>query len=283
MFRKYYHYFIAGLPDLFLDETEVNFSMLDFKSTLKDELYPADYRLAQLLFLPYDNKNLLLILQEKYDQFDQLGNYSVDEFERELDEEEALNTLPEYMYHFISEYREDKKSKTLKQWENHLTRMFYDYVFTFQNQFLRDWYTFEMNATNILIGLNCRKFERDPEEEVIGDNFVANAVKRSTAKDFGLEVDLEYAGTVIGIADKDNLLSSEKSLAQFRWEKLNEFTLFHYFTVEVVLAYILKLQMIYRWMKLDEETGREMFKRLIDELKESFEFSKEFLINEQKR
>jgi len=280
MAQNYYHCFVAGLPDILLDETEVNFSMHDFKNTLEEELYPEDYELAQLLFLPYDNQNLLLFLQEKYDQFSELGNYTVSDFESELTEGGDLFSLPDYMYEFVEQYREDRNSRTLKQWENHLTRMFYDYVFSFRDQFLTDWFTFEMNVTNVLIGLNCREFEKDPEEELIGDNFVTEAVNKSSAKDFGLAPILDYVGQVISIAEKDNLLAREKSLDQFRWDQLDEFTRFHYFSLEVILAYTIKLQMVYRWMELDEQTGRELFKQLIEELKESFEFSKEFMINE---
>ena len=281
--RNYYHCLIAGLPDLFLDETELSFSMLDFKNSLQDELYPDDYRLARKLFLPYDNANLLRVLREQYDQFDPLGNYTMQEFEQELDEEEARGLLPGYMYDFVAEYREDKDSRSLKQWENYLTRLYQKHILQTPNTFIKDWFTFEMHVTNLLVGINCRNFERDPEDELIGDDFVTEAIKRSSAKDFGLETELEYTGQVLSIAEKQNLLTREKSLDQFKWEQLNEYTLFHYFSVEVVLAYILKIQMIYRWMNLDEKTGREMFEQLINELKESFEFSKEFLINEQKR
>lgn len=281
--RNYYHCLIAGLPDLFLDESEVNFSMLDFKSNLADELYPEDYRLAQKLFLPFDNANLLRVLQEQYDSFDPLGNHTMEELEQEMNEEEARGILPPYMYKFVSEYREDKDSRTLKQWENYLTRLYQNYILQESNAFINEWFTFEMNVTNLLVGINCRKYERDPEEELIGDNFVTEAIKHSSAKDFGLEVELDYIGQVLSIAEKQNLLNREKSLDQFKWEQLNQYTLFHYFSVEVVMAYILKLQMIYRWMNMDEKTGREMFEQLINELKESFEFSKEFLINEQKR
>jgi hypothetical protein len=277
---NYYHCLISGLPDLFLDESEVNFSMLDFKTSLVDELYPEDYQLARKLFLPYDNANLLRVLREQYDQFDPLGNYTMEEFDQELDEEEAQGILPGYMYDFVAEYRENKDSRTLKQWENHLTGLYQQYILQTPNDFIKQWFTFEMHVTNLLVGMNCRNFERDPEEELIGDNFVTEAIKRSSAKDFGLETELEYTGEVISIAEKQNLLTREKSLDQFKWEKINELTLFHYFSVEVVLAYILKLQMVYRWMHLDEKTGRKMFEQLINELKESFEFSKEFLINE---
>ena len=276
---NYYYCFIAGLSDLLLDETEMNFSLADFKSSLKEELLPSDYQFVQMMFLPYDHKNLLNILNEKYDEFDELGNYSMEE----LEEEEDAAILPEYMYRFISEYKADTKSRTAKQWENYLTELFYDYVLQAGNQFVNDWFAFERNVTNILTGLTCRKFDKEPEEEVVGNDFVSEAIKTSNAKDFGLAAELDYTTPVINIAEKDDLLNREKSLDQLKWEYINELTLFHYFSAEIVFAYTLKLQMVYRWMGLDLKTGREMFKQLIDELKESFEFSKEFLINEQRK
>ncbi|MFO8235080.1 MAG: DUF2764 family protein [Bacteroidales bacterium] len=283
LFRKYYHCLIAGLPDILLDESELSFSLIDFKNNLENELYDSDYKLVQKLFLPYDNKNLLNFLQEKYKEFEKLGNYSPEIIERELDPEEKLNVLPGYMYRFIDHFREEKDNKTIKEWENLLTEMYYEYALDISNNFLQEWLTFELNVTNLLTGINCRKFNRDPENEIIGDNFVSEAIKRSSAKDFGLDVELEYTNDIIQIAEKDNLLTREKNLDQYKWEKINELILFYYFSIEVVMAYILKLNLVYRWMSLDEKTGREMFEKLIDELKDSFEFSKDFIINEQRR
>ncbi len=277
--RNFYYCFLAGLPDLFLDESEVNFSLADFKSTLKEELVPADYQLVQLLFLPYDHKNLLNVLQENYEQFDELGNFTMEE----LEEEEDAAILPQYMYDFINQYKTDAKSRTLKQWETYLTELYYSHAIQSGNQFLTDWFTFERNVTNMLTGITCRNFDKNPEEEIIGTDEVAEAVRNSSAKDFGLTAELDYASQVLNITEKDNLLNREKSLDQLKWDQINELTLFHYFSTEVVLAYTLKIQMIYRWMQLDVETGKEMFKQMIDELKESFEFSKEFLINEQRK
>ena len=276
---NYYYCFLSGLPDLFLDESEVNFSLADFKSNLEEELVPSDYQLVQLLFLPYDHKNLLNILQENYDQFDELGNFTMEE----LEEEEDAAILPQYMYDFINEYKTDTKSRSLKQWENYLTELYFDHALKSGNQFLSDWFTFDKNVTNMLTGLTCRKFDKDPEDEIIGADAVAEAVKNSSAKDFGLSAELDYASQVLNITDKENLLSREKALDQLKWDQINELTMFHYFSTEVVLAYTLKLQMIHRWMHLDVKTGKEMFKQMIDELKESFEFSKEFLINEQRK
>ncbi|MFO7842761.1 MAG: DUF2764 family protein, partial [Bacteroidales bacterium] len=117
------------------------------------------------------------------------------------------------------------------------------------------------------------------EKQLIGNNWVAEQMAKSSAKDFDLSVDLPLAVDVIALAEKDNFLAREKGLDQMRWDKVEEMTLFDYFSIEVVLAYIIELDIAYRWLGLDEETGREMFRKIIDNLKSSYEFPKEFAIN----
>lgn len=279
MFRNYYHYFIAGLPDIFLDDTDVHFQMLDFKHELKEHLHPEDYKLAELLFLPYDNEKLLHFLNEDYENHNKLGNFTVQDFELEFSDERQ-GILPQYMYDFVDLYKDEELSENVdKSWENVLAEMYYEYVLKTKNKFLKQWFGFNQNLNNILIGHNCRKFNLEAEKQLNGDNFVTKAILKSNAKDFGLEVDLPYVSEIIALAENNNLLAREKGLDQLKWNKVEDITLFDYFTIEVVLAYTIKLDMAYRWLELDEETGREMFGKIIDDLKSGFEFPKEFAIN----
>jgi hypothetical protein len=119
----------------------------------------------------------------------------------------------------------------------------------------------------------------DPENQLIGDNIVSNAILNSNAKDFGLDVELPYVSEIIALAENDNLLAREKGIDQLKWDKVEDITLFDYFTIEVVLAYTIKLNIAYRWLELDEEIGRQMFGKIIENLKSGFEFPKEFAIN----
>ncbi len=279
MFRNYYHYFIAGLPDIFLDDTEVQFQMLDFKHELQEHLRPEDYKLVELLFLPYDNQKLLQFLDEDFENQNKLGNYSFEDFEIEFSDEKQ-GILPVYMYEFVEIFKDEELSKNInKSWENLLTEMYFDYVLETKNKFLKQWFEFNQNLTNILIGLNCRAYDFDVEKQIIGDNEVSKAIAKSNAKDFGLGVDLPYVSDIIIQAEKENLMAREKGLDQIKWDKVEEITLFDYFTIEVVLAYTIKLDMAYRWLELDEEKGHEMFSKVINDLKSGFEFSKEFAIN----
>jgi hypothetical protein len=279
MFRNYYHYFIAGLPDIFLDDTEMQFHMLDFKIELKEHLSAEDYKLVDLLFLPYDNERLLRFLDEDFENHNKLGKFTVQDFEVEFSDDKQ-GILPEYMYEFVEIFRDEELSKNItKSWENLLTEMYYDYVLKTKNKFLKQWFEFNQNLNNILIGQNCRTFDLEAKNQLIGDNFVTEAILKSNVKDFGLEVDLPYVSEIIALADNENIMAREKGLDQLKWDKVEEITLFDYFTIEVILAYTIKLDIAYRWLELDEETGRQMFSKIIETLKSGFEFPKEFAIN----
>jgi len=279
MFRNYYHYFIAGLPDIFIDDSEVHFQMLDFKNELKEHLSDEDYKMVDLLFLPYDNERLLRFLDEDFENHNKLGKFTVQDFEVEFSDDKQ-GILPEYMYKFVEIFRDEELSKNIsKSWENLLTEMYYEYVLKTKNEFLKQWFEFNQNLNNILIGQNCRTFDLEVDNQLIGINIVTNAILESNAKDFGLEVDLPYVSDIINLADNENIMAREKGLDQLKWDKVEEITLFDYFTIEVVLAYTIKLDIAYRWLELDEETGRQMFSKIIDNLKSGFEFPKEFAIN----
>jgi uncharacterized protein DUF2764 len=279
MFRNYYHYFIAGLPDIFVDDTEVQFQMLDFKNELEEHLSPEDYKLVDLLFLPYDNERLLRFLDEDFENHNKLGKFTVQDFEVEFSDDKQ-GILPPYMYEFVEIFKDEELSKNItKSWENLLTEMYYSYVLKTKNKFLKQWFEFSQNLNNILIGHNCRTYNLEADNQLIGNNFVTEAILKSNAKDFGLEVDLPYVSEVLNLAENENLMAREKGLDQFKWNMVEEITLFDYFTVEVILAYTIKLDIAYRWLELDEETGRQMFSKIIDDLKSGFEFPKEFAIN----
>ena len=267
------------MPDVFLDDTEIQFTMVDFKKELKNQLKPEDYKLAELLFLPYDNAELLKFLAEDYENLNDLGSFTTQDFEVEFSDEKQ-GILPSYMYKFAELYKDEELSKNInKSWENVLTEMYYEYVLQTPNKFLKEWFAFNQNLNNILIGHNCRKYNLEADNQLLGDNFVTKAILSSNAKDCGLEVELPYVAEINQLADNENLLAREKGLDQLKWNMVEEITLFDYFTIEVVLAYTIKLDIAYRWLELGEEEGRQMFKQIINALKSGFEFPKEFAIN----
>lgn len=275
MFERNYYYLVAGLPDIILDQKKLGLSIAEFREELSNHLHPDDYKLVELLFLHSDNHNLLNLLLKSDNDFEESGKYSRDVLEEEIKEPASL---PDYMQKLITAYKSETPVFEGLPWEDQLTWLFYNYLGSCSNKFLREWFEFDLNLKNIVAGFNTRKHKLKGDKYFIGDNFVVQAVRKSTLKDFGLGNDFEHMERLITIQENENLLEREKAMDTMRWDFLDDRNTFNYFTIEVLLAYVIKLQMVQRWLEMDYETGKEMFRKLLDQLEQSYEFPKEFML-----
>ncbi|NBK24843.1 MAG: DUF2764 family protein [Spirochaetia bacterium] len=64
----------------------------------------------------------------------------------------------------------------------------------------------------------------------------------------------------------ENALDAELSLLSLKWDYLDEIAALHYFDVEALLAYALKLQLLQRKGLFTKEEGNAEFKRLFSNL-----------------
>ena len=80
MARNYY-YFVAGLPDLLLDEGKASAACVDFATEAQEQLSPEDYACFNLLRLSFDNENLVGLIEKKKREHDRRG--SIDEADLE--------------------------------------------------------------------------------------------------------------------------------------------------------------------------------------------------------
>jgi len=280
MLKRNYYYLVAGLPDILLDERKIHFTLVEFKQELKFHLHSKDYQLVEYLFLQYDNINLLNILQKKDAEFNPLGNYSEIFLTDEIKEPEKL---PGYMKKFLEAYREENPIYPNLSLENQLTWLYFDYMLGQKNEFLQKWFTALRNVNNILTIYNSRKFGLNIENQMIGDYELTQAAKRTTTKDFGLANEFGYIDEIIGIFENNDILEQEISIDLLKWKYLNILNTFNYFTIERILAFIIEFIMVERWSKLDTEKSSKMFKKMLNELEKSIQFSKDFNINEKRR
>jgi len=271
MFSRNYYYLVAGLPDLLLDHKKLPAAVAEFRDELEHQLHPDDLRLVKLLFLPADNTNLLNLLEKNQKPFDETGNFTQHELEQEIKEPSGS---PEYMQRFIHAFKEDSPVFTGYFWENQLTWLYYDYILGLDNDFLKEWFTFNLHLKNILTAFNVRKYKLPRENAYIGGNDITEALKKSTLKDFGLSADFPHMEALLSIDETESLLEKEKSAEMLRWDFLDELNTFNYFTIEVLLAFIIKLFMVERWLQLDPETGKQLFLKLITDLEKSYAHSK---------
>lgn len=274
LFKNNYYYLVAGLPDLLPDQGKVKISVADFKTEIESYLKPEDFLLVKILFLKYDNKNLLNLLQKQTFAFDSKGNYDQDLLEEEIKEQD-VRILP-YLADFIKSFKEGLRENEEISWENDLEARYFDYLQTIKNDFLKEWFEFSLNIKNITTALNCRKYSFRPENELIGDNFVVQSILRSNSRDFGLMQEFPEIDKILNIWDNGTLLEREKQLDMLSWQWIDEHTFFHYFTIEKILGFILQLEIVERWLSLDYQTGEIMFRQLLANLGKGFSLPDEF-------
>ena len=131
---------------------------------------------------------------------------------------------------------------------------FYTVALGERNSFLREFFRFDLLLRNAKVRFLNRELGREEEKDVLKGEW----------GEFEEQTKLE------SILNGQDLLGREKGLDDLYWEKIDSLSLFHYFDLTAVLAYLAKLHIVDRWLRLDEEKGRELFRKLVDEVRGSF-------------
>ncbi len=274
--KREYHYLVAGLPDIVIGQSKVSLKVAAFKEELRQFLHPDDFGLVEMLFLRFDNQNLLNLLEKKETAWDPMGKFSEEQLLQGM--EDPASGLPAYIPLFYRAFREEAPLEADMSWENQLAQLYYDHVLRVTEGFLHDWFTFERNLKNILAAISARRHGFSLDGQLIGKNEVTAAIRRSHARDFGLSNEHPFIEKLLKTEEQTNILERERTITQLKWEKIDELATFEYFTIGRILAFLLKLISFERWANLEPAAGMEIFKKKIGELEHSFEFSSEFEI-----
>ena len=134
---------------------------------------------------------------------------------------------------------------------------FYRKALSHESSFLRGWFGYDLDVRNAKARYLNRQFGRPEDMDTVS---------------LGEEEEREFEeapllGEVLG---GDDILKREKALDDLAWKKIDELTAFDYFDLDAILGFIAKLKITDRWIRLDEQTGRELFRRFSEEVRASF-------------
>ena len=152
----------------------------------------------------------------------------------------------------------------------HLTPDFYARALAHSLPFLREYFRFDLNLRNTKVRFLNRELGRPEDMDIL--------TGEGTEEDENLDIDgyrfrggeFEEEVKVDLALAQQSLLEREKALDDVCWEKVSQLETFHYFDLTAVLAYIAKLHIVDRWLSLNEEKGRELFRQLVREVKGTF-------------
>ena len=146
--------------------------------------------------------------------------------------------------------------------DEQLTEDFYRQILRNKNRFLREWFRFDLDLRNATVGYLNHQLHRAPDHDKI-------LLEEREVEEFP---ELEAAERILRGED---ILQRERGLDELRWHKIDEITLLDYFDLETLLGYVAKLKIIDRWLQLDPDSGRALFRRMVEEIRTTYDNKKQ--------
>ena len=179
-------------------------------------------------------------------------------------------SLEDYL-HQVKELLSEKDQKTLKLIEDGFNKEkigleFYKEALACSSTFIQEFFQFDLNVRNAKVRYLNQALGRDPQKDVL-------SLVDPDAEEQGIEVEepeFKEAARLQAILEGKDILARERGIDDLYWDKIDEITLFDYLNFSKVLGLVVKMMIIRRWLLLDEEAGRAMFKRLVDEVRGTF-------------
>lgn len=278
---KDYHFLVAGLAQINMEDSKLPYSVQQFREDVLPFVADKDRRLLELPYLQHDNLNILDILagkdgSERVDLCPLYDRNEIADFVQSVEKgmQAQDSDYPEYMFSFLKEYFEyvsQNQHATSAELsvvaQNGINRFYYDYACNANNKFVSEWYRFNMNVKNLLSACSLRKYALKADNAIIGENTVAQALRTSGSRDWGISMELDYFEDVMRIDQEQDLTKKEKLIDTLKWNWLEDNSFFNYFTVEALFVFVSKLEIVNRWIKLDAELGNRVLRSIIADFK----------------
>ncbi|HZK03413.1 MAG TPA: DUF2764 family protein [Bacteroidaceae bacterium] len=288
-----YHYLVAGLADITIDDDKIIYSFEKFKEEVYLAVTAKDRKLIDLVYQKYDQDNLLYLLlnldKPRTSSEDLLTDqnrsqnralFTIDELTDMISTirsgDEPSLKYPTYMVEYVGEFFNGDFEIDTPFAKNRLLTLFYRYTQTINNLFVKRWFEFNQDINNIITGYIARNHLLDINSMIVGDNYVAKSISHSSARDWGLSLEIDFFDELSSIQEEKDLILREKKTDILRWRWLDDNSFFNYFSIERLFSFITKIEIVERWISLEKDTGRQLFRSLIESLKQESKIPAEY-------
>lgn len=131
---------------------------------------------------------------------------------------------------------------------------FYRTVLASKNRFIAGYFGYDLDVRNCRVAYLNKALGRPEGQDLL-------VLDEDEPREFE---DLEKVNAVLEGSD---ILERERGLDDIMWERIDELTLMEVFTLDQILGFVAKLQIVARWLRLDPQTGRELFRQLVEEIR----------------
>lgn len=120
------------------------------------------------------------------------------------------------------------------------------------NGFIRTFFDFDRRVRNTKVAFINRSLERPAGQDILL---------------LGEDEEFEEDPEVRDVLEKNDLLDREKGLDALYWDFIDEQNALKVFCLDVILGFTVKLKIVDRWLRLDPGKGRELFEKLVKEIR----------------
>ena len=247
-----YYFLVSFLPEIHRDDKKIKVRLPELLS----ERYlfaDSDWSEIELLLLAGDILQIERLLSGK-DVDVEYTLYGRDFWKDQL---KTPKEVPEFMAEVLDTLiSEGSTPRNLDR----LYAAYYAYAIErTHNAFLRAYLAFEKDLRNIVAAIRARRKGFPPSEYMVGEGDLVETLGRSTAEDFGLSSEYPWIEKLTGAGGP---VETVEVIQQITWDTLDDMTEHLDFEFDVVLAYLLRLQILERNLSLNEEKGRDMVRQL---------------------
>lgn len=247
-----YYFLVAYLPEIDPDDRKLKYRLADLLEE-KPQIAPEDWQEVELLLLAGDILQIEKLLCGK-DNLVEFTLYGRDFWQDQI---KSPKEVPEWLSAFFTELSAREFSA------RHVDRLhgaYFDFaVQQAKHPFLRAYLLFERDLRNILSAVRARRKGLPPAEYLVGENDLVDILGRSSAEDFGIRKDYDWIEQIL---KAENPLDIEQTVLRIRWEMVDALIEPNHFEFDVILAYLVKLQILERNLALNKAQGIEIIQRM---------------------
>jgi hypothetical protein len=248
-----YYFLVTYLPEIHRDDRKLKLRFGDLLAE-REHIDASDWREIELLLLGGDIFLLEQLLAGKDPEVEH--TFFGKEFWKE--QVRAPKEAPPFLEEFLKSVVSEEAFGPAEV--NELYGLFYDHVRReASTSLLRDYFQFEKDLRNVLVAVRARRQDLSPADHLVGSGELVEQLGGSNADDFGLGQDLPWIESLLDVQDP---LQLEDTVEQVLWDHLEERIQQKNFEFDVVLAYLLKLQLLEKRLALSEERGMEIVREL---------------------
>jgi len=139
--------------------------------------------------------------------------------------------------------------------EETLGAEFYAKAAESKNRFIREYFDFDARLRNMKVAYLAKRLGKN------GDAYFVDMP----------EADFEERQQIQEILENADFVQREQKMDELKWEKASDIARMDYFNMNAILAFMAKAKTVQRWAELDPAKGEEMFRKLVKEVRGTFE------------